>query len=305
MKKLLIHPEELSRRWVDRLVSQGVEILGLHPVGGNSAAESAERLMAQVEDPAFRELIDYACDRGLEIEYELHAASYLLPRSLFECHPEYFRLENGERNALCNFCVSNQEALEILTDNAVEMAKKLYRSRPYYYFWLDDTKAKYCSCPKCSQLSMSDQQMLVVNAMARKLRAAIPGAKLCFLAYHGTETPPTSYRPEEGVFLEYAPMNRDFSAHAYEVSEEAKANIGKLMEVFGPEDATVLEYWYDNSMFSKWTKPPKVFVPRNDLIPGDLRWYEGLGFAHIASFACYLGEDYVNLHGEPDISAFK
>ena len=132
MKKLLIHPEELSRRWVDRLVSQGVEILGLQPVGGNSAAESAERLIAQVEDPAFRELIDYACDRGLEIEYELHAASYLLPRSLFECHPEYFRLENGERNALCNFCVSNPEALEILTDNAVEMAKKLYRSRPYY-----------------------------------------------------------------------------------------------------------------------------------------------------------------------------
>jgi hypothetical protein len=305
MKKLLIHPEELSREWVDRLVAQGVEILGLHPVGGNDAAESAARLMRQVEDPAFRELIDYACDRGLEIEYELHAASYLLPRSLFESHPEYFRLENGERNSLCNFCVSNSEALEILTDNAVEMAKKLYRSRPYYYFWLDDTRAKYCSCPKCSQLSMSDQQMLVVNAMAAKLRKAIPGAMLCFLAYHGTETPPTQYTPDEGVFLEYAPMNRDFSAPASSVPQEAKDNIAKLMAVFGKEDATLLEYWYDNSMYSKWTKPPKAFVPRNDLIPGDLRWYESLGFSHIASFACYLGEDYVNLHGEPDISAFK
>ena len=305
MKKLLIHPEELSREWVDRLVAQGVEILGLHPVGGNNAAESAARLMRQVEDPAFRELIDYACDRGLEIEYELHAASYLLPRSLFESYPEYFRLENGERNSLCNFCVSNSEALEILTDNAVEMAKKLYRSRPYYYFWLDDTRAKYCSCPKCSQLSMSDQQMLVVNAMAAKLRKAIPGAMLCFLAYHGTETPPTQYTPDEGVFLEYAPMNRDFSAPASSVPQEAKDNIAKLMAVFGKEDATLLEYWYDNSMYSKWTKPPKAFVPRNDLIPGDLRWYESLGFSHIASFACYLGEDYVNLHGEPDISAFK
>ena len=305
MKKLLIHPEELSREWVDRLVAQGVEILGLHPVGGNNAAESAARLMRQVEDPAFRELIDYACDRGLEIEYELHAASYLLPRSLFESHPEYFRLENGERNSLCNFCVSNSEALEILTDNAVEMAKKLYRSRPYYYFWLDDTRAKYCSCPKCSQLSMSDQQMLVVNAMAAKLRKAIPGAMLCFLAYHGTETPPTQYMPDEGGFLEYAPRNRDFSAPASSVPQEAKDNIAKLMAVFGKEDATLLEYWYDNSMYSKWTKPPKAFVPRNDLIPGDLRWYESLGFSHIASFACYLGEDYVNLHGEPDISAFK
>ena len=305
MKKLLIHPEELSRRWVDRLVDQGVEILGLHPVGGNNAAESAERLLRQVEDPTFRQLIDYACDRGLQIEYELHAASFLLPRSLFDSHPEYFRLENGRRDPLCNFCVSNEAALELLTDNAVAFAKKLYRSRPYYYFWLDDTRAKYCACPKCSRLSMSDQQMLVVNAMAAKLRQAIPGAKLCFLAYHGTETPPTVYQPGEGVFLEYAPMNRDFTAHACEVSGAAKTNIAKLLEVFGKEDATVLEYWYDNSMYSKWTKPPKPFTPRNDLIGGDLRWYESLGFAHIASFACYLGEDYVSLHGEPDISAFR
>ena len=305
MKKLLIHPEELSREWVDRLANQGVEVLGLHPVGGNSAADSAKRLMRQVEDPAFRRLIDYAYEKGLQVEYELHAASYLLPRDLLETHPEYFRLENGERTALCNFCVSNEEALELFTDNAVEMVKKLYRSRPYYYLWMDDTRAKYCTCDACSKLTISDQQMLVVNRMAQKLRAAIPGAKVCFLAYHGTETPPTQIKPVEGVFLEYAPMNRDFSAPASAVSREAKENIAKLMEVFGKEDATVLEYWYDNSMFSKWTKPPKAFTPRNDLIPGDLHWYESLGFAHIASFACYLGEDYVNLHGQPDISAFR
>ena len=305
MKKLLIHPEELSREWVDRLTGQGVEILGLHPVGGNSAAESARRLMTQVEDPHFRELIDYTWEKGLQVEYELHAASFLLPRELFDSHPEYFRLENGERNSLCNFCVSNSEALEILTDNAVALAKKLYRSRPYYYFWLDDTRAKYCSCPECQKLSMSDQQMLVMNAMVKKLRASIPGAKLCFLAYHGTETPPTQIQPEEGIFLEYAPMNRDFGAPAEAVSQDAKDNIAKLMACFGTEDATVLEYWYDNSMFSKWTKPPKAFTPRNDLIPGDLRWYESLGFSHIASFACYLGEDYVNLHGQPDISTFR
>ena len=59
------------------------------------------------------------------------------------------------------------------------------------------------------------------------------------------------------------------------------------------------------SVSTRWTRPPKVFIPRNDLIPGDLRWYESLGFEHIASFACYLGEDYVNLYGEPDISAFR
>ena len=89
MKKLLIHPGELSCEWVDRLVAQGVEILGLHPEGGINAEESAKRLMQQVEDPAFRSLIDYACEKGLQVEYELHAASFLLPRSLFATNPEY------------------------------------------------------------------------------------------------------------------------------------------------------------------------------------------------------------------------
>ena len=60
MKKLLIHPEELSREWVDRMAAQGIDILGLHPVGGNNAEASAKRLMQQVEDPEFRALVDYA-----------------------------------------------------------------------------------------------------------------------------------------------------------------------------------------------------------------------------------------------------
>lgn len=305
MKKLLIHPEELSREWVDRLVKQGVNVLGLHPVGGNGAYASAARLMTQVEDPAFRSLIDYACDRGLEIEYELHAASFLLPRTLFADHPEWFRMEDGKRTDLVNFCVTDPRALELVTDNAVAMAHKLYRSRPYYYLWLDDTKHKICTCPNCRALSASDQQMLVMNAMVKKLRASIPGAKLCYLAYHGTATPPQKIAPAEGIFLEYAPMNRDFSKGADAVPQADKDNIAALMAFFGKEDATVLEYWYDNSMFSGWTKPPKAFTPRNELIPGDIRWYQRQGFAHVASFACYLGDDYVNLHGQPDISAFR
>jgi hypothetical protein len=167
MKKLLIHPEELSKAWIDRLVEQGVSILGLHPEGGGNADQSAEKLTRLMQEETFRRLIDYACDRGVEIEYELHAASFLLPRGLFDTNPEYFRMENGARTPQMNFCVTNPEALEILTDHAVALAKQLYRSRPYYYFWLDDTSTKYCACTECSKLSMSDQQMLVMNAMVR------------------------------------------------------------------------------------------------------------------------------------------
>ena len=151
---------------------------------------------------------------------------------------------------------------------------------------------------------MSDQQMLAVNRLAEKLQSAIPGAKVCFLAYYGTATPPKKVKPAAGVFLEYAPMNRDFAQPAFCVAQAEKENMAALMDVFGRADATVLEYWYDNSMFSKWTKPPKPFTPRHDLIPGDVKWYKEMGFEHIASFACYLGADFEALYGPPDISAF-
>jgi len=73
--EILIHTEELSRRWIDRMAELGVDILGLHPTGGSSAAGSLAGLVAALQTPRFRELLDYAAERGLEIEYEMHAAS--------------------------------------------------------------------------------------------------------------------------------------------------------------------------------------------------------------------------------------
>ena len=36
----------------------------------------------------------------------------------------------------------------------------------------------------------------------------------------------------------------------------------------------------------------------------DFEFYRSLGFEDFSSFACYLGEDYEELHGEVDITPF-
>jgi hypothetical protein len=90
-----------------------------------------------------------------------------------------------------------------------------------------------------------------------------------------------------------------------QMDPKEKENLLKLIEFFGKKDAKVLEYWYDNSLFSNWTKPPKKFEPNNELIAEDVKYYQSLGFDNIASFACYLGADYEELYGEADISGFK
>lgn len=305
-KSLLIHPDELSRKWIDRMAGLGVTTLALHPTGGRNADQSLADLLVRLEDPDYRALIDYAIDEaGLQIEYSLHAASYLLPRELFDTHPDWFRMDGaGERVREVNFCASNPEAMAYFCDRAVELAQRLYRSAPNFYFWLDDVKDSICRCPACMDLSAADQQLTVMNAVVTALRAQIPGARLAHLAYYSTLTPPTTVKPAQGIFVEFAPIERDFTKFVRDSAPDYEANLRALLDYFGRDHARVLEYWFDNSLFSRWKKPPKQYVPDNAIIRDDIRYYRELGFTDIACFACFLGEDYEALWGEPDVSAF-
>ena len=305
-KSLLIHPEELSEKWIARAKEVGCDILALHPVGGPVSCATAERLGELCEQAEFRALIDKAIDAGLEVEYELHAAEFLLPRVHFETHPEYFREdENGVRTTEYNFCVSEQGALDLVGDRAVWYAKRLYRSNPKFYFWMDDIKGGICHCERCKGLSASDQQLTVMNYLVKRRCAEIPGAKLAYLAYHDFMAVPQTVKPEDGIFLEYAPIERDFTKPVSDMPKEQIENLKALLQFFGEKDSKVLEYWFDNSFFSKWTKPPARFAANGALFKEDIAFYRGLGFEDISSFACYLGEDYEELYGEADISVFQ
>lgn len=304
-KALIIHPDELNKKWIDRLVSLGVQTLALHPTGGVDAHMSLSNMLDLLEQPAYRALIDYAVDCGLKIEYEMHAASFLLPRELFETRPDWFRMEeDGNRTPKYNFCVSHPAALAHAAKRAVELSRKLYRSEHRFYFWLDDLKDVQCHCPSCRKLSPSDQQLLVINTFADELRKVYPDATIAYLAYENCLPCPTQIQPHEGVFLEYADIVRARNMHIREANA-LHENIHKSLAYFGKKNSRILEYWYDNSFFSKWKKPPVAFTPDNNAIKDDVNWYLQTGFENIVSFACFLGEDYEALYGEPDISAFS
>lgn len=303
--RLLIHPEELTKKKVDEFKEIGLDILSLHPAGGETAHESLEKMLEMLEEESFRSLIDYIKDSGVEVEYEMHAASFLLPRNLFDTHPEYFRMdEHGNRECAFNFCVSNDEAMEICVKNALLLIKRLYRSNPTYYIWLDDVTGKSCRCERCREMTGSTQMLKVMNRILKALKKEIPDARLAYLAYRDTlEVPEGAF--EKGIFLEYAPIDRNFEKGASGMTEEEKEKLDKLLSFFGKEDASVLEYWYDNSLLSDWKKPPLRFTPDNESIKKDIQFYKQLGFYHIGAFACFLGEDYEKLWGAADYSAFK
>ena len=127
------------------------------------------------------------------------------------------------------------------------------------------------------------------------------------LEYVDTVVPPVQINPEKGVFLEYAPFEKYTAKgeNAAELIEREWKMISPLLEYFGEADAKVLEYWYDNSMYSGWRKPPKKFVLNEKAMAEDLARYREIGFKRFATFACYLGEDYEELYGEVDAIPFS
>ncbi len=301
---LIAHPEELTKGEIAAFRAAGADVLGLHPVGGNKATSSLENLLIWLKTDKGRRLLSYARSLGLEIEYEMHAASFLIPREMFSSHPEYFREANGVRTNDYNFCVSSDEMLRLMAKNAAALGRVLSPDTHDYYFWLDDAENNRCECEKCRTLSASDQSLIVANAIADELRRFDSSARVCYLAYLGTLTPPKSVKPAPGVFLEYAPMKRDRSIPVWE-DDNVKRELAALFDVFEPGEAKILEYWYDNSMFSNWKKPPKKFTPDNERIAKEIDFYRSLGVGNVTSFACYLGADYEALYGAPDFSAIN
>jgi hypothetical protein len=179
---LLIHPDELSYKWIDRIAEHRIPTLALHPPGGIRADETLLDLCRRLEDAEYRKMIDYARERGISIEYEMHSARFLLPKSEFESHPEYFRMtRDGVRSPDLNLCPSCDAALDIVAENAARLAKSLYGSTERFFFWLDDAADGRCHCQKCKELSASDQQLLILNRIIKRLRKDIPNASLAYV----------------------------------------------------------------------------------------------------------------------------
>ena len=304
---MLIHPEELSKIWIDKLTDAGVSTLGIHPWGGKKADASLRGLLDSLKTEEYRGLIDYARSRGLSVEYEIHVMEYLLPREYFEEHPEYFRMTaDGVRDPRMNFCISNSEAFEIVKKRAAELALSLYGSSHDFYFWMDDGHGLSCQCSECRKMTASDGQLLVMRGMLDEIRRYIPDARMAYLAYYDSLIPPTCDVDTEGIFLEYAPLEK-YNAKGEDADERIRREremLLPLMKYFDKEPKKVLEYWYDNSLWSGWKKPPKAFLLNEEKMREDIEEYKTLGFDVIATFACFLGDDYRELHGDFDAAPF-
>ena len=135
--------------------------------------------------------LDACTHYGIQVEHELHAIDWLLPRTMFATDPSFFRMNaKGERTPDSNCCPSNPFALEVIACRAVEAARVCRSTTGRYFYWMTDNGEK-CNCPKCKPLSGAEQAVIVENAIVRALRVEIdPNATLAHLAYQFTIAQP-------------------------------------------------------------------------------------------------------------------
>lgn len=306
---LLVHPEEYNETLLTELHAAGLNVLGIHPAGGKKASDTLEEAIRLHAFPAGIKKNEMAHRLGIEVTYEAHALRWLLPGSLFGLVPQWFRMnEKGDRTPDFHMCVSNEEAVFYLENRSEALARQLWTGSHRWSLWPDDVHGMGCRCPECQKLTVSDQALVIANAVQRGVKRVDPNARISFLAYQDTMEVPVKIQPEEGIFLEFAPIWRDHHCPLDDASSEKNRkeirNVRQLISFFGKSGAQALDYWMDNSLFSQWQKPPRPFHLETDILKRDAAFYDKIGFESITSFGCFLGEDYRRLYGKPPILAY-
>ncbi len=295
--------DEIDDIWLQLCKDAQLNVLGVHEVIMEKP-NSVQKVLNRLAEKPVREQLARFEKAGIEVEYELHAVEWLIPRDLFASAPALFRqTETGERVAENNCCVSNTLALEMLSERARALAKLLDQVGDNYYFWMDDAENATCRCEKCRALSGADQNMKMMNAIAEGLTSENKNAKIAYLAYADALTVP-KINPHPSLFLEFAPIFRN---HFEPITSGDPQNtqyrnlLVELLKIFNSGDTHILEYWLDNAFFSNYKKPP-VKVPFDTrTMQADVAFYRSLGIDFVTSFGSWLDGDYRTLYGTPPI----
>ena len=174
-KGVVLTPDDfIGVDWLAKFKEIGLNTLGLHSGGG-----PGHNVLEHLGNCASTEFHEKVKAAGIDYEYELHAPHDLLPRDVFNTHPEFFIQPMGpkkERVTTGNWCGGTKAALDTIAANGATLGMKLNPSTHRHFFWGEDLNDGWCHCDKCAQYSPSDQNLRTANAIAAKLEETDPEA---------------------------------------------------------------------------------------------------------------------------------
>ncbi len=246
------------------------------------------------------ELVPELEENGIASEYGGHVLQLLLPRERFEAQPEFFPMDaGGKRNRRGNLCPSNDEAIALVRDGAVQYIRENPECSLLHIWGADVRDGAWCRCPRCAQLPPQCQYLAVVNAIAAALAASLAAAPpVAYLAYHDTIDPIPGLHPLPNVSFEWAPRERCYS-HGIDdsgctVNPRYFESLKRHIEIFAGR-GHVFEYYADAILFGG------LGVATPSIIARDLRAYRALG---ITSVSCLTFGAYSVLAYPVNLEAF-
>jgi hypothetical protein len=135
----------------------------------------------------------------------VHSFDSLIPRDLYNEHPEYFPLIKGKRvNGYVQRCLSNPEVIKMAKARVREWIKD-HPDATIISVSQNDT-GHWCQCEPCKELddregSPAASLIRFVNAIAEDIEHDYPNIRIDTLAYQYTRKPPKTLRPRANVII--------------------------------------------------------------------------------------------------------
>jgi hypothetical protein len=125
-------------------------------------------------------LTKLAAEHGLLAEAGGRELSVLVPRRYFFLHRDVFRMEEGRRRKMINFCPTNPDTPRILRAQGGKIFRAA-RGVKTFHLWPDGgDESRWCACPTCRAFTPAEQYRIAVNAAADVLAGISPDAAISF-----------------------------------------------------------------------------------------------------------------------------
>ena len=129
----------------------------------------------------------YAGEYGIAVEAGGRDLSALVPRKYFFLHRDFFRMEEGRRKKVHQFCPTNPGTIRLIESEGGSLFRSA-KDVQVFHLWPDKGfETTWCSCPTCRAFTPSEQNRIGVNAAADVLAALNPAAVIGYFEKTGEE----------------------------------------------------------------------------------------------------------------------
>lgn len=201
-----------------------------------------------------------------------HSLDELVPRTLYDEHPEYFPLIDGQRTGgYVQRCLTNPDVLRI----SVERVRQWIKEHPeanVISVSQNDT-GDFCECDKCKAIDDAEgthagSLLKFVNAIAEAIEPEYPNVRIDTLAYQDTRKPPKTIRARQNVIIRLCSYECCF-AHPLATCDSADDRSFRGDIAGWQQIAPTLYIWDYTTNFTNYQQP----FPDFDSLQPNLQWF--------------------------------